>query len=82
MVHKINLRIPKNWVLDTEPNYIAFSEGVYYKVNNAIVYRIQKKEVVLRNTYTGKEKVLAENISKSKALNFMRDFIRKGFERM
>jgi len=82
MVHKINLRIPKGWVLDTELNYIAFSEGVYYKVNNAIVYRIPKKEVVLRNTYTGKEKVLAENISKSKALNFMHDFIRKRFERL
>jgi hypothetical protein len=82
MVHKINLKVPKDWVLDTESDYIAFSEGVYYKVNNAVVYRIPKKEVVLRNTYTGKEKLLAKNISKSKALEFMHDFIGKGFERL
>jgi len=74
--------VPKGWILDTEPNYIAFSEGNFYKVNNAIVYRIPKKEVVLRNTYTGAEKVLATDVSESEALKIMRDFAKTDFQRL
>ena len=75
LVHKIKtIKVPKGWILDTERDYIAFSEGNFYEVNNALVYRIPKKEVVLRNTYSGKEKVLAKNVSRPKALQIMEDF--------
>jgi hypothetical protein len=83
MVHKFSVqKVPKGWILDTERDYIAFSEGNYYADNNAIVFRIPKKEVVLRNTYTGEEKVLARNVSKQKALTMMRKFAKSDFERI
>ena len=74
--------IEKDWIKETGKDYIAYSEGVYYKVNNAVVFRIPKKQVVLRNTWTGKERVLKTNISKPKALKFMKEFIKKGFKRI
>lgn len=84
MVHKTktSIKVPSGWVLDTEPDYIAFSEGNYYKVNNALVYRIPKKEVVLRNTWTGNEIVLAEKINKPEALKLMHNFAMSKFERI
>jgi len=81
MTHS-RIRVPKGWLLDTEKDYIAFSEGNYYKVNNALVYRIPKKEVVLRNTWSGEEKVLAKNISKPKGLELMKEFAKSEFQRI
>ncbi len=72
----------QGWIKETGKEYIAYSEGNYYKVNNALVYRILKKVVVLRNTYTGKEKILAEKIGKTKALKFMRNYAETEFERL
>ena len=63
-------------------NYIAFSEGNYYKVNNAVVWRAKTKQVVLRNTWTGNEIILLSNASKAKALDFMKDFIHTNFKRI
>jgi hypothetical protein len=85
MVHKTRssvTKVPNGWILDTEKDYIAFSEGNYYKVNNALVFRIPKKEVVLRNTWTGKEKVLAKDVSKPLVLKIMRDFAKTDFQRI
>jgi len=82
MVHSRKIKVPRDWVLDTEKDYIAFSEGNYYKVNNALVYRIPKKEVVLRNTWSGEEKVLAKNVSKEKALKLMNDYAKIDFDRL
>jgi hypothetical protein len=70
------------WILETSQDYIAYNQGVYYKVNNALIYKIEKKEVVQRNTFTGKEKVLAENIGKTKALKLMRSYAKTDFQRL
>ena len=70
------------WIIDTERDYIAYSEGIYYKLNNAIVYRIPKRELVLRNTWTGAEKLLAQDINKTQALKLMREFIKNNPERI
>ena len=76
------MNAPKGWTLDIEKEYIAFSEGNYYAVNQALVYRILKKEVVQRNTFTGKEKVLSQNIDKTKALQLMREYVKTNFQRL
>jgi hypothetical protein len=77
-----NLNAPKGWTLDIEKDYIAFSEGNYYAVNQALVYRITKKEVVQRNTFTGKEKVLSQNMNKTRALKLMREYVKTSFQRL
>ena len=71
-----------NWIRESGSDYIAFTEGVYYAVNNAIVYRISKKELVQRNTYTGKELVIATNISKKDALKRMKEIIKHDIKRL
>ena len=70
------------YTVERDDNIIAYVEGVYYKYNNAIIYNIQKKRVYQRNTWTGEEITLKENINKSKAMKYMRDYIRKGYERI
>lgn len=70
------------WIKETGKNYIAFIEGVYYKVNNAIIYRIDKREVVLRNAWTGKEQILKQGINEKEAIKFIKEFIKTDFERI
>lgn len=70
------------YIIEKGKDYIAFVEGVYYKVNNAIIYRIKEREVILRNTWTGKEKILKKCLDKKEALMFIKDFIKKGYTRI
>ena len=72
----------KSWIIDTEANYIAYSEGIYYKQNNAIIYRLNKKELVLRNTWTGEERVLNKGINKTEALKQIKIFIKSNTLRL
>ena len=72
----------KEYTKESGNDYVAFIEGVYYKVNNAVVYRTNKKEVILRNTFTGKEQKLKENINKKDATKFLKEFIKKGYKRI
>ena len=72
----------KGWIIDTEADYIAYSEGIYYKQNNAIIYRLNKKELVLRNTWTGEERVLNNCINKTEALKQIKVFIKSNTLRL
>ena len=72
----------KGWIIDTEADYIAYSEGIYYKRNNAIIYRLNKKELVLRNTWTGEERVLNNCINKTEALKQIKVFIKSNTLRL
>ena len=72
----------KGWIIDTEADYIAYSEGIYYKQNNEIIYRLNKKELVLRNTWTGEERVLNEGINKTEALKQIKVFIKSNTLRL
>jgi len=65
------------WIKDEERDYIAYSEGRYYKVNHAIIFRREKKEIVWRNTWTGEEKILRRNISEKDAMNFMQRYMKQ-----
>ena len=46
------------WIKETGKDYIAYSQGNYYKVNNAIIWR-KNDRIILRNTYTGNEVFLS-----------------------
>ena len=73
------------WIKETGSDYIAYSQGNYYKVNNAVLWRKGSNEIVLRNTYTGKERFIwVDEIFKTnkkevlKALKKAREMINKG----
>ena len=66
-----------NWIKTGQYSYV---EGRYYKVNRALFLRKGKNKkyaIILRNTWTGKEKELGEVNTKSKALKIMRSFMVK-----
>jgi len=62
-----------NWIKE---NIDTYSEGNYYKVNQAVIRR-PNNCVIQRNTYTGKEKKLKCFQNKSKARKFIREFVQR-----
>lgn len=66
------------WVkVSSGDKYFGYAQGTYYKVNHALLYFPSEKRLILRNTYSGDERVIARNISKSKAIKLMRDYMRE-----
>jgi len=73
------------WIEETGGDYIAYSQGFYYKVNNAVLWRKGTNAIVLRNTWTGEERIIwIDEIFKTnrkevlKALNKAKDMVDNG----
>lgn len=73
------------WIREVGKDYIAYSQGTYYKVNNAVLWRRGSDRIVLRNTWTGKEEDIwiyepfrTDEKEVEKALKMARGMIDKG----
>ncbi len=66
-------RTRTGWIKENDDTY---SEGVFYKVNRALIRR--GENVILRNTWTGDEKIIGRGFtSKKRAREFMINFMKK-----